>query len=279
MEVVRPQFTFDTEEKLHIEVEISDDEYKSDQLQTLNKLDRMKGVEAVGVSQVTVDVRPAFADKSGFWNQEKVTTFLDSISRIIPYVPGDKRDRVAYPQHLWARGLSTGVYPSLQSWLNADDAMQEATAKDVMTAMALPFGKKYEQMVTNQYRQYTNGASSLVFSYGLSEEDFGLRRTVKTDEGHLEQNGSVNWRWLNLETLGSCACFGVNGDDRDRVNVSEDKHVPWLYEMHPHNIDVANQSLSLILGMGAVAFKAAAHETDDVLESATWNEGRFYPHQ
>ena len=100
-------------------------------------------------------------------------------------------------------------------------------------------------------------------------EQFGVHVYDDSGESRTNEYVEVAWNWMDLSTIGDCACWGVAGDDRGWVDISPETN--RLYEMGPHNVDYALQSLSLVLGAATLAFATAQYEgKEDILANAKW---------
>ncbi len=206
---------------------------------------------------------------------EKLGKFLQAVNRLIPYHPEDDVDRVFSLDILGHFGAQGVVNHQFQRWLNATGISEEVARKCLLT-MAMPFGKDQVRKANKGFKYFGHSADAISFGLGLPGGDFrhfGLHRYEETDTGFVAQNGEVEWSWVDLSTLGSCACWGVNGDKRTRLDI--DLRTSRLYEMEPHNVDFAHQSLSLLLGAAVLANEAVSYEgREDVFASAGWGQER-----
>ena len=145
--------------------------------------------------------------------------------------------------------------------------------------MAIPFGEEYLGKVRKDFTYHCDWASASLFELGLpagSMRDFILSESKVTDKAFVSRTGEVEWNWVDLRTLGSCACWGVDGNERTRLRI--DNSSLRLYEMQPHNVDYSHQSLSLALGSGALAYKAVEYEgREDVFADVKWGSERVSP--
>lgn len=188
----------------------------------------------------------------------------------------DSRDGV-FSLDFWANIGATGViHPQFQRWLNAN-GLDEETGRRCIDAMAYPFGEEQRSRAKKEFSYYTDGQSAAAgvggFTFGVisRRESFGIAEFNGSDETPEYRNGKVAWNWADLSTIGSCACWGVSGTDRETVYLRPDTN--RLYEMNPHNVDFAVQSLSLVLGAATLAYEAAQYSgTEDILASVEWRE-------
>ena len=152
--------------------------------------------------------------------------------------------------------------------------------------MAQPFGDDFVNKSKGQFNYMPDlGDDSEVASTGIGNfrlvvrrEEFHVDKREETPHATSTREGKVNWRWLDMTTFGDCACWGVVWEERAHMIV-----VPTtlrLYEMTPHNIDSARQSLSLMLGLGALVHYAAKYEgREDIFADAEWDLPSVYDKQ
>lgn len=227
---------------------------------------------------ISLDVERSLGDHFGWGgNRQELTDFLVTLRALLPFEPGGSIDHVVGLQGLSSHGATALIYPQFQRWLDAK-GLEEETARRVIESMALPFGAEYVQKASRDFRHYGSFASAHALNVAVmsKESDFGNFRVEKieeTEESFIEKSGSARWSWVDLHTRGECACWGVNGNERERLHLSSS---PRLYKMTPHNIDMPMQSLSLVLGIGAMAHKASGYEgEEDVLADVNWQERVF----
>ncbi len=190
----------------------------------------------------------------------------------------DPRDGVVSVGMISNWGLKTPVYHQFQSWLN-EAGLNEAIARETITSMAQPFGTATLQEIMKLFEYREGPLGSGGFTEGwmkVTSRLEGLKMYDTTTEGDAitERLGKADWRVIDLTTDGSCACFGLDGNDKSHIRVDSDR-TKDLYELKPHNVDHGIQSLSLLLGLGNLARHAASYTPNqDLLESVEW-----YRHQ
>lgn len=201
---------------------------------------------------------------------EKVGNFLSNVRSFIYFDYDDARDGVLSLAYWGDRGAGANIHDQFQRWLNVD-AIDEVLGHHTLRAMAYPFNADMRDYVRKDwtYNKSLNatqvGIGGFTFGLVVRNDEFGINEYG--DDG--ERYGRVMWRWLDLSTIGSCACWGVSGTERDRLLVGEGRN--YLYDMQPHNVDGPVQSLSLVLGAATLAYSAAQYEgREDVLSTAEW---------
>ncbi len=146
--------------------------------------------------------------------------------------------------------------------------------------MALPFGEDFFDLGTGlkefsyaqEGGQMLAKGNSLQYFAVIRSEEFGFSGQDETDKSVTYKHGTGQWSWLDLTTIGNCACWGVSGDDRQRILLPGVNENQRLYDMQPHNVDFARQSLSLVLGVGTLAYAAAHYEGDeDIYANIEWH--------
>jgi|GEM_PF-1286093 len=295
-ELIRPQFTFNPEGVLKITTGLNEgfehstytpeliEKAVEKRREHLAHLDEENGIsveEDGGFASVSVDVRDRFSKSFNFFESDdsNITDFLTGINNIVPLYPLDSIDRVLGLRYVSERGAEGVVNQHFQRWLNTQEVTEDI-ARQCVNAMALPYGEPEEKKAKKEFR-FRSGEgfaqiNTLTYKLNVQTEEFGICKSEETDEEHTETEGKVAWSWFGITTLGSCACWGVPGDDRGHIHVQPETKA--LYEMEPHNVDSARQSLSLILGVGALAHHAALYEgTEDIFTKTEWGQPRNYP--
>jgi hypothetical protein len=295
-EVIRPQLTLNPEGELKITTGLGEGferdiytqemigkvvEKRREHLAHFSEKDGISVEEENGVASVSVDVRKSLGKSFNFFETDdsEITDFLADINGIVPVLPLDSVDRVLALRYVSERGADGAVNQQFQRWLNAQ-RVTEDVARQCVSAMSMPYGETEEEKAKKEF-EFRSGdgfaqVNTFTYKLNVATGDFGLYRLEDTEEGHEETEGKVAWSWFHIATLGSCACWGVPGDDREHVELRSDTKA--LYEMEPHNVDSARQSLSLILGVGALAHHAALYEgTEDVFAKTEWGVPRLYP--
>ena len=274
MSEILPQVVYSPNGVLSVRTEIRD-AYSEE---TLEHLLERPGTYLDNTGTLQVEVKQAVGSDFGHTRNGAIRDFLDEVGKLLPVYPEDAVDRVVHPLWLSARGVEAAVYTHFQRWLNSQSHLNERVAKETLLAMATPFGKEREQDVNRKFDLYQQSASTDLFEVTIYDSHFGVNTREETDNSYIEKYGRIVWKRLNLSTIGNCACLGVGGEERDRVNVSQNRLKPWLYEMIPHNIDSSHQSLSLLLGIGSLAYHASLYSgQEDILEQVDWAEPRIYP--
>lgn len=206
--------------------------------------------------------------------QQRLGKAIKDLSAFTFADPFDMRDYV-FDLEFWSQHGARGVvYPHMQRWLNAD-LLDEDIGRQVFDAMLLPFHPDIQEVLRKEFeyraygREVSSGVGGLSVNFWLRVGRFDVTRLVEVDGEPKYQTGTVDWHWPNLSTIGSCACWGVDGMDRSDVYLHPD--MARLYEMQPHNIDGPLQSLSLVLGMGRLAYEAANYDgEEDILAGVEW---------
>lgn len=295
-EVTRPQFTFNPEGVLKITTGLDEGyehssytqeligkatEERREHLTHLSEENGISVEEESGIASVSVDVRRRFGKSFNFFESDdsEITDFLTGINNIVPAYPLDPVDRVLGLRYVSELGSEGIVNQHFQRWLNTQSVTEEV-AMQCIGAMSMPYGKSEEKKAKKEFNFRSGDGFAQVngFTYKLdvATSEFGICQLEDTEEGHAETEGKVAWSSLHITTLGSCACWGVPGEDREHVHIRSNTKA--LYEMEPHNVDSARQSLSLILGVGALAHHAALYEgTEDLFAKTEWDHSRTYP--
>lgn len=177
---------------------------------------------------------------------------------------------------LWDTAVNGVAYTHFQRWLNAG-ALNEESALRAMMAMAMPLGRGAVNMVSRGFgftqppNSYKEGSSG-PYSFGITMPSSNFRLIVTDPENAAnKKRGNVTWNWVNLSTLGDCACWGVVAEERDYVYLTRGSSE--LYNMATHNLDTPGQTLGLVLGIASLAYEASRYQgTEDIFADVEWDE-------
>ena len=270
-----PQFTYSPEGVFNIRTTmlpgIPDDNSGRRQEWHVDRLVEDFGADAsIADTLLTIDVDIAESLGQYFNNSgdPDIENFLRIVDKILPLFPQDQIDRVVGLENLWGRNANGIVYPRFQAYLN-EVGLDENATKEGIAAMALPFGKDMVMEANKDFKVYANTAQGRSFRFALIDDDFGLTRLEETEETVIVSTGEASWNWLDISTLGDCACWGAVWTEREDVVVEDGSK--RLYEMSVHNIDFARQALSLVLGIGSLTLHAASFDGDsDIFRDVDW---------
>ncbi len=274
MSEIAPQFTYEPDGILKVQIDYEDPQIyegkvREGQGKAMDALSEHRGVEIEGKedrAMASIDVQEALGSSFNNRGDEKILKLLTSLSLSLPYTLQGTSDRVVALDSITTAGTFSGIYPQFQRWMNsqgldADQGINEDVAKIAVGAMATPFGKALTRKALKNFRPYPGGGDGGSFRVSTMTDRFGIRSE--------SQRGDVRWNWVYLTTLGSCACWGVNGDDKEYILIRDDE--ARLYQMTPHNVDFARQTLSHILGLGVLAHQAAEYEgQEDIYADTEW---------
>ncbi len=295
MSEVRPQFTYSPDGELSIVAGLGEGwhnedkspeelaQYRSEQEQSLSELDAQPEIEVVevgGIAVVSIDVTGRFAHSFNNQGDSDIISFLESLNRLLPFHPTDQIDRVFSLDNIYDIGATGVINHHFQRWLDAVGITEEAS-RSTIGAMALPFGEGFSRRITKDFSYLVGDdyqhANSTSWSVTARSTVFGIEVVEETPDSITYKDGQVRWSYLDISTLGSCACWGVDGMDRSRLTIDTAESMR-LYEMGPHNVDYARQSLSLLLGIGSLTYLAARYlGREDVFADTEW--GRSETHK
>ena len=264
-----PQFTYSPEGVLKVTVNY-DSRLGDRQVIGVEGLGEYNGAEInedIDSTSIEIDVQRAIGSNFNNAGDERILEFLSHLSAALPYRIKDSSDRVATLDTITNRGTFAGVYPHFQRWLN--QGLDEEAGTECVLALATPFGKSMTDKAAKTMQDLGNGFRGFAFGVGLHPDRFRIFPEEPLDKGTPSKMGEVTWQWLDIQTLGDCACWGVNGDNRESIYLTPGD--ARLYEMSPHNVDFARQHLSQILGLGALAYRASQYEgKEDIFAETVW---------
>lgn len=220
---------------------------------------------------VHVDIKRALGLRSGYGEYGDMSNLLAQLSVVMPSLFQDQtKDNVIVPRYLKDDGFWTRIHESFQRWLNTQARPSEEVAIEVLEAMAVPFGRGQEENVRKKLKIDKSIARAAGMSLAITSADFEVFAYSTIDDREaFEKEGRAHWNVAGLATVGG-ATYDVDKEAFERTDVSADM-LPMLYEMGPVNVENAQQSLSLLLGIGALAYRASQYTgREDVLAGVNW---------
>lgn len=281
MSEVRPNFTYDGESDiLHINSTLDEEPaVATKQLEGVGQLESLGGVMIEQqANQVNVDIEIVKSLGKYFNNygDTALTEAIRNINAILFSDPQGMTDRVVGMTSWHYIGAHASIFPQFQRWLNSSQLSDEEVRQAII-AMTLPFGEDQTQKAKDDFTDLGRGGyTAWSYRVAVRSETFGLHKQEETDDSFVVTDGRVAWNSIDLSTLGDCACWGPTGEERNRIHLRPDSSK--LYDLSPHNWDFARQSLSLVLGLGSLAYHASRHEgREDIFADVEWQEPRIYP--
>lgn len=284
MPEVHPQITFLPEGILEVRKSTGNEDQDAAAAFTarIEQMDTLAGYEITddGLEAIArVDIGEVTHSKEKYnFHSPKVNQLLDNLGEFVGSVgQNDPDDHIFGIDYLSNRGAYGVVFPHFQRWLSK--GLDEETAQACINAMALPFGAEGKKQVKKYYSYRTDGVNTFAgiigfsFSVASRRDEFGISGYDESGETVTYKDGQVAWNWIDLSTIGDCACWGAAADQRASVNLYSGSS--RLYPIEPHNVDIAIQSLSLVLGAASLAYRAAQYQgNEDIFAEAEWQESR-----
>lgn len=280
---VRPQFVYSPEGRLEFRVAPEDIISKYTDLDSARKLNsqgleelaevgRVEIEERGGLSLISVNVKERMSSLGNGLSLESQTWYEEFFGRVSPLLacfPQDKVDRVVGINAIGGPVFSVNQH--FQRWMNLKRALSEGLCRRVISNMQIPFGATLagegDKRLIHTSGDNSVGMGDLMsYSVGLNRDRFGFAKLNEQGDGYLR--GEADWFWPNLSTMGNCACLGSDGLERSSLILDGGR---GIYDLVPHNIDNWSQILSLILGVGTLAYEAAEYEgREDIFEEVSW---------
>jgi hypothetical protein len=213
------------------------------------------------------------AKSKGFF-ENNVVNLLKTIQFFTTY--SSKNETIDNVFSLRVSNPVGSVSAQFQRWLNAN-LIDEDIAKDTIRAMALPFG---EHEVVDALKKFSFQAKGNDMQVGTGDDEGHFTLTSRRLPSELvivkalhDKNlrGSVAWNYLELGSFN--ALFGVDVEKiRSKSEIPKGR-VNQLYDMYCYDLEFNLQRLSLILGVGVLANKAAQYTGgEDIYAEADWKE-------
>ena len=268
MSEIKPQLTFNPDGNLQIRTDsggrLSTDS-SGERERGLDLLAAQSGIDVIEANNsrvVLVNVRQRF-DSFNERDNRDVGDFLKAVSSILPNVPKDSVDRVITIDSLRPSNVRATAYQQFHDWL-AGGGLTEAVAKESISAMAMPFGREYEERVRNnrrfKYAQENGILTAKIGEFIHVESQERRFKTIEYEKPGDESPLRIASLFLMTIDIGVMASLGTGvEDDRPFKKI---QNVPRVYELSSKYIGSQNDVLSLILGIGTLAFYASEYEKD-----------------
>ena len=222
--------------------------------------------------KIEVPIREAINEAIKGRDNSVFTTFVGSLSLLTLQQSGpDVHNRVMTIAGIGDRGIHVDVYQHFQGWLN-NNGLSEEAAKDCTIAVATAYNEEETEEREFQYHNFNNGvfAGTIAVRIIARLDAFRFQDFHEGNGSTLLRQGEDRWKWLSLDTYGDPS-IAVAGETRRKVRYVQDNKK--LYRMYSHNIDSARQSLSLLLGLGSLAYHAAQDQQEyDVFKDVAWEK-------
>jgi hypothetical protein len=267
MSEIQPQIVYTPQGMLDIRTDLLDEsKLQDEQLELLGNLAERPGTTYDEDGTIHIEVRRSLGANFGYARDGAISHFLRDLGKVIGSIPDSGTDRVLYTPRLSESKLTVAVYPQLQRWLNAQTELGERVARETLLAMAVPLGQEQETFAKNDFSIYDRHAQAGSYRMAISTDKFS---DAALDDKGTDTDGRMDWNTVSLTTLGSCTSIGMSAQPRHKVIGGPNKLNDRLYEMKASNIDFPQQTLSLLLGMGTLAYHAAIYAgRKDLLLSA-----------
>ncbi len=243
----RPNLCFTPDHLLTVRTDLLDGQGMNDatleaKLRAVDELAELRDVSIAeqGVDTVvSIPIDELAKTRDGALVMSGCDALIRNLIHITPFRADPTVDRFFGLMHGAGCGPRFTVYRSAQDWLDIHP-FTELETTHVLTAMYAPYHSMTLSGVSPSTTSYTSFDKS-----SISERD-GISLTIREERfGHGIRHASPN-----LRTLGDCACLGATGADRTAIETRPDR--AHLYNITPHNVDTSRQTLSFILGIGAL---------------------------
>lgn len=237
--------------------------------------------ELPGVSvkdnEVAVPVAEALGQAIAERDEDKLDLFLRNVALLQPRM-GQGIDRIVTTPQLSSCGVRAEISQHFQLWLNRSGLTEEA-ARGCLLAMALPFPSNITEAKVKekfQYHSHSDGAFGAIEALKVraGSANFGFEKFKERWRKTRKATGQGTWNELGLDVYGNGGCgIALNGNTRQKVRV--DPETKMLYSMWAHNVDHSRQALSILLGLGSLAYHSANYGShDNVLDGIKWHSSR-----
>lgn len=297
MSEISPQFTFSPEGVFSFErgqPEFNVDQHDAEAEPELDKgleddRDRMQDwvEELPGVTineegpapTINVPVREALHEAITTLRASEIEDFVVSTSVLVSQQRPTGPEQVLSIRSMNEGRVSIGVHSQFQRWLNSKE-VTEREALRCVKAMALPFDKTTEAEKAFGYITVDNVVIGDGGGFAIRSlpESFGFMKYFEEQENAYQVAGDDVWDWIGLEVPGAPIC-GIGVDRKARTGIVQSADSSRLYNMNSYHVYHPRQALSLLLGMGSLAYNAERYlGREDVFEDVEWDEPQRWPY-
>lgn len=245
-------------------------------------LEELPGVEIEnnGPTQtISIPVAEALAPEIAANDSAKIEELVISASVLLPQSLPTGPEQVLSAQGISFNRVDLAAHIQFQRWLNYKPLTDRETLRCVK-AMAVPFGREVEAEADFDHRE----SDTLVLAEGAGFkvqsqfENFGFLRYFEKSGHTYQVAGDDQWDWIGLKLPGNGVVeIGVDGLNKSGIQRSQNSS--RLYIMKSYNVQQARQALSLLLGMGSLAYNAALYPgREDVFEDVEWDVPQSWPY-
>jgi len=296
MSEVSPQFTFSPEGVFSFErgqPEIIIDRSDPDALPEMDIdletqrdrsqdwLEELPGVEFEnnGPTQtISIPVAEALGPEIAANDSAKIEELVISTSVLLPQSLQTGPEQVLSGQGISFNRVDLAAHIQFQRWLNYKPLSDRETLRCVK-AMAVPYGREAEAEADFDHRE----SDTLVLGEGAGFkvqsqfENFGFLRYFENKGNTYQVAGDDQWDWIGLKLPGN-GVVGIGVDGLNKTGIQRSQDSSRLYTMKSYNVQQARQALSLMLGMGSLAYNAERYPgREDVFEDVEWKEPQRWP--
>lgn len=224
---------------------MSEDQYLSGKLAAAHHLSTLPGAELSENDDhhvLAIPVSEFPRDRDGQLQPALATELVRGLRFFVPYNADTSVDRVIGITPGGGYGPGATVYRSFQDWLN-DTTIDEQRAAEVLTAMSEPLFTK-----VRSYKQKFDDLDE----YGVIARKGPVEIVIHDEKfSHKASGKGVAWKSVRLVTLGDSTELSVDASERE--NALDLPHNAKLYDMTPSNVDHPWQTISFVMGLGALA--------------------------
>lgn len=283
---IQPQFTYSPEGLLEIKTTTSamkdEDQYRMARAlwwlggQEGVTYEETSGPDDSSIMNISVDVR-AVLRRQVHSEELQCASFLDSLRNAMAKSYDGKNQLLTacygdltYFTDVQHGGSFMEDSEHFQRWLNTQTELDEQVAREVLSAMRVPFEPELEAAAGRWFWLKGNAAGTAGLGMMTRPREFG----IFYKDGRDMREGVVRWTvpqlfgFKNKDGSYPMVVAGDRGTDFD-TEYPERRRVQNFYEVF--NIESAKETMSLFLGMGAMAYRASLYTgQEDILADAEW---------
>lgn len=272
-----PQFTYSPEGELRIRTDLAADEHIAKlQADHLENLELRKGVQiSEGRGDVDISIELAQTLGASFDagdGEPELASFVTGIMGAINPTADSGTDRVAALRRIAPPDMRAVIYPHFQRWLQAK-GFDETAALRGIAAMATPYGRAETYRARRDFAFLDGMGTAETLSVAARSGPVNVQKFEASKDNVIVKIAAPAWTRVELATVGG-AVLGSAVDANAGITLHPNKG--WLYELRSANITNARQSLSLLLGLGALAHRADQYGgREDIFASIEWTRTKL----
>lgn len=276
----QPEIIVDTSDPDALPEMDSDLETQRDRLHDwLEELPDIK-IDDNGPTQTyNIPVAETFGPEIAANDSAKIEELVIAASVLLPQQPPTGPEQVLSAQGISFNRVDLAAHIQFQRWLNYKPLSDREMLRCIK-AMAIAYGREAEAEADFDHRENDELvlAEGAGFKVRSQLENFGFLRYFENNGSTYQVAGEDQWDSLDLKLPGN-GVVGIGVDGLNKTGILRSQNSTRLYTMKSYNVQQAREALSLLLGMGSLAYNAERYlGREDVFEDVEWDVPQHWPY-